>query len=80
MMLEQRPVPIVTVAIDGGYRLRGLSGIARMGRTRYRVRFLSVHQPPVTKKDLRLLVDQMRDEIASQVERWRHQEPTFTPS
>ena len=78
-VLERRPLPIVTAAVDGGYRLRGLTGLARMGRTRYRVKFLSVYQPPENKAELRVLVQRMRAEIAAQVERWRRETPALIP-
>ncbi len=78
-VLERRSLPIVTAAVDGGYRLRGLTGLARMGRTRYRVKFLSVYQPPENKAELRVLVQRMRAEIAAQVERWRRETPALIP-
>ncbi len=71
-VLEVRELPIVSAALDGGYRLRGLAGLARMGTTRYRVKFLSVYQPPESKAELRLAVQRMHTEIAAQVETWRH--------
>ncbi len=79
IVLEGRRLPIVSAAIDGGYRLRGLAGLARMGTTRYRVRFLSVYQPPENKAELRQKVRHMRTEIAAQVERWRHEASVLTP-
>lgn len=78
-VLARRPLPIVTVAVDGGYRLRGVIGLARMGRTRYRVKFLSVYRPPAGKGELRALVQRMHAEIAAQVERWRREPPTLIP-
>jgi 1-acyl-sn-glycerol-3-phosphate acyltransferase len=78
-VLERRPLPIVTAAIDGGYRLRGLTGLARMGTTRYRVKFLSVYQPPDNKGELRTLVQRMHTEIAAQIDRWRRETPVLTP-
>lgn len=78
IVLEGRRLPIVSAAIDGGYRLRGLAGLARMGTTRYRVRFLSVYQPPENKAELRQKVRHMRTEIAAQVERWRRETSVLT--
>lgn len=74
-VLAGRAVPIVTVAIDGGFRLRGVSGIARLGRTRYRVKLLSVHSPPGNKAELRMLTERMRIEISEQIKRWRRLSP-----
>ena len=79
IVLEGRRLPIVSAALDGGYRLRGLAGLARMGTTRYRVRFLSVYQPPENKAELRRKVQHMRTEIAAQVERWRRETSVLTP-
>ena len=79
IVLEGRRLPIVSAAIDGGYRLRGLAGLARMGTTRYRVRFLSVYKPPENKAELRQKVRHMRTEIAAQVERWRRETSVLTP-
>ena len=79
IVLEGRRLPVVSAAIDGGYRLRGLAGLARMGTTRYRVRFLSVYQPPENKAELRQKVRNMRTEIAAQVERWRRETSVLTP-
>ncbi len=78
-VLARRPLPVVTVAVDGGYRLRGVTGLARMGRTRYRVKLLSVYRPPTSKGELRELVQRMQTEIAAQVERWRRETPALIP-
>lgn len=78
-VLARRPLPIVTVAVDGGYRLRGVVGLARVGRTRYRVKFLSVYQPPAGKGELRALVQRMQAEVAAQVERWRREPAALIP-
>lgn len=78
-VLARRPLPIVTVAVDGGYRLRGVIGLARVGRTRYRVKFLSVYRPPAGKSELRALVQRMQAEIAAQVERWRQETSALIP-
>lgn len=78
-VLARRPLPVVTVAVDGGYRLRGVTGLGRMGRTRYRVKFLSVYRPPASKEELRELVPRMQSEIAARVERWRREAPAPTP-
>jgi len=78
-VLERRRLPIVSAAIDGGYRLRGLTGLARMGTTRYRVKLLSVYQPPESKAELRTLVQRMRSEIAAQIDRWRRDASVLTP-
>lgn len=78
-VLARRPLPVVTVAVDGGYRLRGVAGLARVGRTRYRVKLLSVYRPPAGKGELRELVRRMQQEIAAQVDRWRREAPPLTP-
>ena len=69
-VLAEQSVPLVTVALDGGSRLRGISGIARIGRTRYRVKLLSVYPPPMSKNELRGLTTRMHDEITSQIVKW----------
>ena len=79
IVLEGRQLPIVTAALDGGYRLRGLAGLARMGTTRYRVKFLSVYQPPENKAELRKMVQRAQTEIAAQIERWRRPSSVLTP-
>ena len=78
IVLEGRRLPIVSAALDGGYRLRGFAGLARMGTTRYRVRFLSVYRPPENKAELRQMVQHMHTEIAAQVERWRRETSVLT--
>lgn len=78
-VLEGRQLPIVSAALDGGYRLRGLAGLARMGTTRYRVKLLSVYRPPEDKAELRKNVQRMHTEIAAQVERWRRASSVLTP-
>lgn len=70
-VLAEQSIPLVTVALDGGNRLRGLSGVARIGRTRYRVKLLSVYPPPTNKDELRSLTTRMHDEISSQITEWR---------
>ena len=72
-VLAYQRVPVVSVAVEGGFRLRGVSGIARVGRTRYRVKLLSVHPPPGSKAELRALTAKMEDEITAQIARWRRE-------
>lgn len=78
-VLEGRQLPIVSAALDGGYRLRGIAGLARMGTTRYRVKFLSVYQPPENKAELRTMMQHMHTEISTQVERWQRGTSVLTP-
>lgn len=71
-ILELAPMPVVTVAIDGGWRISEFGQIVENARSgAYRLRVLSVHPAPSTRREAAALVEGCRLEIASQISAWR---------
>lgn len=71
-ILAAAPLPVVSVAVDGGYHFstfRRLATHARGGY--YRIRVLSVYPAPQTKEAMRTALDGSHREIRDQVELWR---------
>lgn len=71
-LLRSFPLPVVSVAADGGYRASTL----RQFRTnflhlRYEVKVLSVYPPPRSKAEIDAVLKKSRDEISDQIGKWR---------
>ena len=74
-ILEMTPLPIVGVAIDGGYRfasmeklVRGLRGIT------YRVGFVGVFDPGNSKQSIQETVSQVRTAITRRIAEWHERD------
>jgi 1-acyl-sn-glycerol-3-phosphate acyltransferase len=70
-ILEVTQLPIVGVAIDGGYRfasmqtlIRGLRGIT------YRVGYVGVFDPGTSKQSIQSAVEQVRSAVVKQIDGW----------
>ncbi len=69
---SERSLPIVGVAVDGGYRLSTMGDLARnAGRTVYRVATVGVAQPPKDKRQMETVLAQMQQLIESRIDAWR---------
>lgn len=71
-MMQAHSLPVVTVAVDGGYRFSRLRQVVQhLKGSTYRGRILSVHPAPATKAEISALVDTARREIVAQITEWR---------
>ena len=71
-ILDEANMPIVSVAVDGGYRIAGIRGlITNLRHCIYRVKLLSLY--PVTRQRSRIkdILDNSHREIVKQVKQWR---------
>jgi 1-acyl-sn-glycerol-3-phosphate acyltransferase len=71
-ILDQQQMPIVTVAVDGGYRIAGVRGLmTNLPGCVYRVKLLSLY--PVARQRSRIneILQNSQREISKQVEQWR---------
>jgi 1-acyl-sn-glycerol-3-phosphate acyltransferase len=71
-ILRTAPLPVVSVAIDGGHRASRLRHfVANLKHLRYRVRTLSVYEPPKTKAEIDRMLEAAHAEISEQLSAWR---------
>jgi 1-acyl-sn-glycerol-3-phosphate acyltransferase len=71
-ILDETEMPIVSVAVDGGYRIAGIRGLTtNLRHCIYRVKLLSLY--PVTRQRSKIkdILDNSHREIAKQVKQWR---------
>ncbi|MGO9409224.1 MAG: lysophospholipid acyltransferase family protein [Spirochaetia bacterium] len=72
IILERSPLPVLSVAVDGGYRISGLGRIlTKMNGTWYRIRPLTLYPAPRGKKEILDLLARIKIEITEQVRQWR---------
>ena len=74
-MLNTNSIPVVTAAIEGGWRVGDVKGlITNMSNFDYHVRILDVHEAPESKKEIQDIVDKSRKKIEEQLAIWREEE------
>jgi len=74
-VLAHHPLPAVSVAVDGGYRIARLISLMRNLRgCVYRVRLLSLYPPPCKRGDVQAMLERAHDEIKWQVNKWKKSE------
>jgi 1-acyl-sn-glycerol-3-phosphate acyltransferase len=72
IILERTPMPVVSVAIDGGYRIATLARLlGKLRGTYYRIKPLTLYPAPHGKREIMELLEKVRREIVGQVEVWR---------
>ena len=72
IVLEQEELPVLSVAVDGGYRTSTLPKLMLHVRgTLYRVMPLTLYPAPHGKREITALLDTIHDEIGAQVMEWR---------
>jgi 1-acyl-sn-glycerol-3-phosphate acyltransferase len=72
IILERAPLPVLSVAVDGGYRISTLTRlITSLAGTRYIAQPLTLYPAPRGKKEVLELLEKVEKEIAGQVRRWR---------
>jgi 1-acyl-sn-glycerol-3-phosphate acyltransferase len=71
-ILEEQQMPIVTVAVDGGYRIADVRGlITNLAKCVYRVKLLSLYPLPRQRNQIKKILETSHSEISKQVEQWR---------
>jgi 1-acyl-sn-glycerol-3-phosphate acyltransferase len=74
-ILAHNPLPAVSVAVNGGYRIAKLQGLMRNLRgCVYRVRLLSLYPPQRGRSEIQAMLERAHDEIKLQVDTWRKSE------
>jgi 1-acyl-sn-glycerol-3-phosphate acyltransferase len=74
-ILEEAEMPIVSVAVDGGYRIADIRGLtANLRDCIYRVKLLSLYPQTNQRSRVRDILERSHREITKQVERWRNNE------
>jgi 1-acyl-sn-glycerol-3-phosphate acyltransferase len=75
IILENTPLPVVSVAIEGGYAISKLTNVfSRLRKSRYRIKPLTVYPPPGGKREILELLSRIQSEIGSQIRAWRREE------
>lgn len=74
-MLQNTSIPVVTVAVDGGYQFSRLRQVVQhMRGATYRGKLLTVYPAPESKADIANIVTRAREEIIAQIASWREAE------
>jgi 1-acyl-sn-glycerol-3-phosphate acyltransferase len=81
ILAETTTLPILSVAVDGGWAIARLKDIIRnLGRARYRVQPLTVYPPATTRAEVTRTLDRARSEIAGRLALWRSEGTTAKPN
>jgi len=71
VVLERRPMPVLSVALDGGYKIATIPRLLlHLRGTMYRVLPLTLYPAPHGKKEIIELLGKLKTEISAQVEEW----------
>ena len=72
IILERAPIPVLSVAVDGGYRISTIGNIlTKMKGTRYRLKPLTLYAAPKGKKEILTVLARAEAEISEQILSWR---------
>jgi len=72
VILERHPLPVLSVALDGGHSIATVTRLlTRLRGTTYRVRPLTLYPAPHGKREIIQLLARLKTEITIQVESWR---------
>ncbi len=75
IILEAEPMPVLSVAVDGGYSISKVWKIlTNLRGTHYRVKPLTLYSPPRGKRAVVELLGKMQMEISAQVDAWRRED------
>jgi len=75
VVLERHPIPVLSVAVDGGRRIATITRVLlHLRGTTFRVKPLTLHPAPRGKKEIIGLLEKVKEEITGQVERWHRGE------
>ncbi len=71
-ILDRAPMPVVVCALDGGWKISSLDGIARhLENGSYRVKILKIYPAPNGKKEQMAILDEAKTLIQTQLDQWR---------
>ncbi len=71
VVLERRPMPVLSVAVDGGHEIATITRLLlHLRGTTYRVKPLTLHPAPRGKREIIELLGKLKTEISAQVEEW----------
>ena len=72
VILERHPMPVLSVAVDGGHSIATIPRLLlHLRGATYRVKPLTLHPAPHGKKEIMELLAKMKLEISDQVASWR---------
>jgi len=72
VILERHPMPVLSVAVDGGQSIATIPRLLlHLRGAMYRVRPLTLYPAPHGKKEIMELLGKLKSEISEQVVRWR---------
>jgi 1-acyl-sn-glycerol-3-phosphate acyltransferase len=81
IILETAPLPVLSVAVDGGFRVSTMPKLlSRLRGTLYRVKPLTLYPAPSGKREITELLEKIHREIAGQVRSWREEEARARPA
>ncbi len=73
-ILEVTPLPIVGVAIDGGYHFASMKNLLKdLKGVTYRIGFVGVFDPGTTKHTIAKAVKSVQDSVTKQIDEWHGQ-------
>ena len=74
-MLSMNSVPVVTVAIEGGWRVGNVEGLVKnMSDFNYHVKVLDVFDAPGSKKEIQDIIVRSHEKIERQVSAWQDED------
>ena len=75
VVLERHPMPVLSVAVDGGTSIATITRVLlHLRGTTFRVKPLTLYPAPRGKKEIMELLGKLKAEITDQVERWHRGE------
>ena len=75
IILETVRLPVLSVAIDGGYRIATVVKVlSNLKDTVYRIKPLTLYPPPQWKREIAELLGKVEREISDQVFAWKNEE------
>lgn len=74
-MINVNSIPVVTVAIEGGWRVGDVKGLIKnMSDFNYHIKILDTYDAPKSKKEVQEIINSSHENIKKQVEIWREQD------
>ena len=74
-ILETTPMPVLAVALDGGYKLAKLKSFRKnLQSATYRIKFLHLYPAPAGKKEVLHMLSTIQKGIKDQVDTWHRQD------
>jgi 1-acyl-sn-glycerol-3-phosphate acyltransferase len=75
IMQEERPLPVLSVAVDGGYRISRVHQLfINLRGAEYRTRALTLYPAPHGKREIGEMLEKIEREITDQVAAWREED------